>query len=558
MMSNTNNYNIKILILFSFLFIIVNCNAESVVKLNKSNSNQHIVDLEQTNVDANNMSVKPGDTVCITSGKRKYMRLANFHGDPLNYIVFKNIGGDVIIENDDHYFGLTISDCSFFKLTGTGDKTSKNGIKIMKTFKGASGLSINNLSTDFEIDHLEIANTGFAGIMSFSQPKCDGTSNKGNFVQRNISIHDNYIHRTAGEGMYIGHSFYTGYTMLCDGKSEVLYPHEIKGLKIYNNLVDSTGWDGIQVGCANSDCEIYGNNITHYGVANEKSQNSGIQISGGTTGKCYNNAILNGSGTGISVFGIGNNLIYNNLIVNAGQMGDSIDLLRGGYGIFCDDRSTVDGWSFNFINNTIIAPKTDGIRIYSNISKNNKIINNVILKPGSYGEYKEVDHSYVFHNADVDVSITNNYYSQYLSSFINLDSISNIYNFSSTLPIINKGGDISAFGIDYDFKKSNRIKHSVCDIGAFEFDSIPPEEVSNSGYKIYPNPSKGTFMILTTNKENINRISVNSGNGQKLHEEKPFKTNTVSINMNNVLKKGIYFIDVESKGNRKIEKIIID
>ncbi|MEI7504048.1 MAG: T9SS type A sorting domain-containing protein, partial [Paludibacter sp.] len=82
--------------------------------------------------------------------------------------------------------------------------------------------------------------------------------------------------------------------------------------------------------------------------------------------------------------------------------------------------------------------------------------------------------------------------------------------------------------------------------------------VSNSGYKIYPNPSKGTFMILTTNKENINRISVNSGNGQKLHEEKPFKTNTVSINMNNVLKKGIYFIDVESKGNRKIEKIIID
>jgi len=557
-MSNTNNCNIKIPIILLFLLFLFNYNAEAVVNLNKSNNNQHIIEIDQTNVDANNMSVKPGDTVYIKAGKRKYMRLTNFHGDSLNYIVFKSIGGDVIIENDDHYFGLTISDCSFFRLTGTGDTSSKYGIKVMKTFKGASGLSINNLSTNFEIDHLEIANTGFAGIMSFSQPKCDGTSNRGNFVQRNISIHDNYIHQTAGEGMYIGHSFYTGYTLVCDGISEVVIPHDIKGLRIYNNLMDSTGWDGIQVSCANSDCEIYQNKITHYGVANEKSQNSGIQIGGGTTGKCYNNTILNGSGTGISIFGIGNNLIYNNLIINAGQMGDSINLLRGGYGIFCDDRSTTEGWSFNFINNTIIAPKTDGIRIYSNISKNNKIINNLILKPGSYGDYKEVDHSYIFYNSDVDVSIANNYYSKYLSSFINLDSISDIYEFSSTLPIINKGGDISAFGIDYDFKETERIKHNICDIGAFEFDSIPIEENTNSNFKIYPNPSNGTFIIVTTDKENINRVSVNNGNGLMLHEEKPFKTNTVSISMNSILKKGIYFIDVETKGIRKVEKIIIN
>lgn len=542
-------------ILFGFFLLSFTLTA---INIKSQNCNcDHVININQTNIDASGMSIKPGDTICIMAGKRKVLRLINFHGDSLNYIVFKNCGGDVVVENDDLYYGIAISNCSYFRFTGSGDISSKYGIKVMKTGKGANGLGIDQLSTNFEIEKLEIANTGFAGILSFSQPKCDGTANRGNFIQQNISIHDNYIHHSGGEGMYIGHSYYTGYTVICNENPEVLYPHEIKGLRVYNNLVDSAGWDGIQVSCANSDCEIYGNTIKNYGVANEKNQNSGIQIGSGTTGRCYNNAILKGSGTGISVFGIGDNLFYNNLIVNAGQLGDSIDLLRGGYGIFCDDRSTINGLSFNFINNTIITPKTDGIRIYSNLSKNNKILNNVILKPGSYGQYKEINNSYILQNNDVDVTIANNYYSLNISPKVNLDSISNIYDFTSTLPIVNKGTDISDYGINFDFKSSARIINKVCDIGAFEFDLLPPKEVNTTKYKIYPNPSAGAFIVSNTNEENINKISIKNSNGQKLYEEIPINTSSILLNKNIILKKGIYFIDLETNESRQIEKIII-
>ena len=541
----------KILILYLLIFTLDNVQSQVC-------NCKYIVPLEQTNVDANSLSILAGDTVCIMPGLRKYLRFANFHGDSLNYIVFKNYSGNVIIENNDHYFGLLISNCSYFKLTGSGDSSSNYGIKVLQTFKGASGLSINDLSTNFEIDHLEIANTGFAGIMSFSHPKCDGTSNRGNFEQHNVSIHDNYIHHTVGEGLYIGHSFYNGYTVICDNKPEILFPHEIKGLRVYNSLIDSTGWDGIQVGSASYDCEIYSNKITHYGVANEKIQNSGIQIGTGTSSRCYNNAIINCSGTGVSVFGTRNNLIYNNLIINAGQMGDSIDLLRGGYGIFCDERVTSENMSLNFINNTIIAPKTDGIRIYIDQSKNNKIINNLILAPGSYGLYNDKNQSYLYYKNDKELFVANNYFSTYLPKYIDLNNISSIYNFTSTLPIINKGADISVFGIKFDFNNTDRIKNGFCDIGAFEFDSIQKNEIDNNNYKIYPNPSSGTFIISNNNDEEIIKISIKTINGLKLFEDYPIKKKSVLINLRKLLYKGVYIVDIETNSYIKNNKIIIN
>ncbi|MFZ4724729.1 MAG: right-handed parallel beta-helix repeat-containing protein [Paludibacter sp.] len=541
----------SILIVFFFIFIFFN------VKSQVRNC-KYIVPLEQTNVDANSLSLLPGDTVCIMAGKRQYLRFANFRGDSLKYIVIKNYDGEVVIENDDHYFGLSISNCSYFRLTGSADNSENFGIKILKTFKGASGLTINNLSTNFEIDHLEIANTGFAGIMSFSQPKCDGSSNRGNFVQRNVSIHDNYIHHTLGEGLYIGHSFYTGYTVDCFDKPEILFPHEIKGLRVYNNVVDSSGWDGIQVGSANFDCEIYGNKITNYGIANEKSQNSGIQIGNGTTGKCYNNAILNGSGTGISLFGTGNNILYNNLIVNAGQMGDSIDLLRGGYGIFCDDRATSENMSYNFINNTIISPKTDGIRIYVDKSKNNKIINNLILNPGSYGLYKDLNQSYLYYKSDEQLFIVNNYFSQIISPTIDINNIPKITDFTFSLPIINKGADVSVFGINFDFNRNGRIKDNICDIGAFEFDSLTKAEVNNTKFKLYPNPNSGTFFVNNNNHDEIIKFSIKTINGLMLYENLPLKANSVFIELKDVLNKGIYTIDIETINDRVIKKFIIN
>ena len=60
-----------------------------------------------------------------------------------------------------------------------------------------------DLSTNFEVDHIEIANTGFAGIISKTDPVCNLSKNRGNFTQYQSVFHDNYIHNTSGEGMYM-------------------------------------------------------------------------------------------------------------------------------------------------------------------------------------------------------------------------------------------------------------------------------------------------------------------------------------------------------------------
>jgi len=510
------------------------------------------------NVDGNSLPIKGGDTVCITSGNRSTLRLINFHGDSLNYIIFKNCGDNVIVETTNNV-GISILNSSYFRFTGTGNTTSKYGIKVLKTPKESNGLSIDGLSTNYEIDHIEIANSGFAGIMSMSHPTCDGTANRGNFVQRNTSIHDNFVHNTSGEGFYIGHSFYTGYSTSCDGKPDTLFPSEIKGLRVFNNIVDSTGWDGIQVGCATSDCEIYGNLITNYGVASISSQNSGMQIGAGTTGRCYNNAIINGSGSGINIFGLGNNYFYNNIVVNAGKLVNPTgDIINKAYGMFCDDRSTIQGLSFNFMNNTIIAPKTDGIRIYSSQSRNNKFYNNLIIKPGSYGSYKNVLQSYIYYNSDVDVDVSNNYFSQNLTPFFVLDSLNSIYRLTETLPIHSLGKDVSKYGVFSDFFNSPFPVNGKCDIGAFQFNKASGNKAySTSTFYLYPNPNYGEFYLVNNDALPLKSISIYTYTGIKVYERCFLENDPLIINVKDKLKKGLYIISIETVKNRNTYPLMI-
>ena len=513
------------------------------------------IPLTQSNVDGKVMPIKPGDTVCISSGPRKQLRFIDIHGDSLNYVVFKNCGGTVTVENDDLGYGINIVNCKFFRFTGTGSNNVFYGIKVLKTKLGADGLSIDGMSTNYEIDHIEVANTGFAGIKSYTHPTCDKTANSGNFVQRNTIIHDNYIHHTGGEGLYIGHSFFSGITKACDGTNEILFPHELKGVRVYNNRVDSSGWDGMQVSCATENCEIYDNTITNYGVAQMENQNSGIQIGGGTTGKCYNNGIFNGSGNGIAVFGIGENVIFNNLIVRPGLINTTDKKANG---IFFDDRSSTAGRTFNFINNTIISPISDGLKIQSALSKNNKVFNNLIIKPGTFDQYKNPIQCYINYNKMEDLDTSSNYFTQLISPFIDLDSISSIKQFTSTLPITNKGTDVSSFGIDYDFHKTARIKNDTTDIGAFENDALTYTKNVKSQISIYPNPNQGSFLVLNNSGDDILKFTIRNLSGQNIYEENSLKTNFVIVGLNGFIRKGIYLIELKTKNKTSLEKFIVN
>lgn len=425
---------------------------------------QHVISLKENFVDANKMKVQPGDTICLEAGPRRFLQLRNFQGDSLRPLIIMNYKGEVIIENSDFYYGFTLESCKYFRLTGTGDPSKVYGIRIKGTGPGANGLNFSGSCSDFEADHIEVCNTGFAGIVSKTDPDCEGKFTRGAFVQKNISFHDNYIHHTGGEGFYIGNSFYSGWDDNQKCRGTLLLPHEIHGLRIYNNKLEYIGWDGIQAGCATEDVEISGNTIEYYGLSGIKSQGNGIQIGEGTTGKVYNNIIKNGKGNGIILLGLGNNLVYNNLIVNAGENG-----------IFCDDRETIPGSEIAIINNTIITPAENGISIFSEPTIN-KCYNNIIIAPENYKTFEADDthrkgqDAFIFLlSREISCEDTCNFFDISFQNILFMHHKHDDFRLKKNSPAVCAGKDVSSFGIHFDLLNNPRPAGKGFDMGALEY-----------------------------------------------------------------------------------------
>lgn len=455
-----------------------------------------------------------GDTICLGAGRYPYLKLLNIHGEENNPITIINCGGKVEIGNGTHYYGFSIENSSYIHVTGTGDNSIDYGISIDTTKNSTNGMTLTQFCTNAEVDHIEIANTGSSGLVFKTDPKCDTLTHREHFVMKGISIHDNYIHNTTHEGMYIGYYNYDTLSMYCSGQQTDVLAHSIKDIKIYNNDLVDIGWDGIQLSGADSAAAIYNNEITSYGQEEVEGQMSGIQIGGGTTGDCYNNKIIDGMGTGIFVNGSGGNHFYNNLIVNAGKDYLPNNSSKRVYGIFCDDRITWEDSSFYFHNNTIIRPKTNGIRFYSEESIDNRIHNNLIVEPGAYDEY-EADPTwqdgldafiYMPYYLSLDVDTSNNYFSNNITDVKFTDTSTNDFSLTSTSPAIDYGLDLSSYGYNDDIDDTTR--DTVFDAGCYEYVAPPmarsysreesttevlsteeeKEEVESLEVQLFPNP----------------------------------------------------------------------
>lgn len=401
------------------------------------------------------LGFKPGDVICLNAATAyKNLLFRNIVGTAEQPIIIQNCGGTAVLNATGYSFGLKMQYSKYFKLSG-GATANSYGIRIQG---GHIGVALGDLSTNFEVDHLEVANSGFAGIMAKTDPSCDPASWRENFTMKNINLNYNYVHDSGGEGFYVGNSFFaTGVNTDCGLK----FPHEIHYLRLYNNIVKNSGWDGIQVGCATVGAKVYGNSVENYGVLNQFNQRNGMQLGEGTGGLCYGNFIKQGTGNGMNVLGLGTNVIYNNVIVNTGDMG-----------IFCDERYT-PGPGFKFINNTIINPKTDGIRLYAEKVEMNAIINNIIVNPGNYTKYvypKTPNDAYVYKlSKDLRVDMRNNYFTTSLDDLQFTDASLCNYRLLLTSPAIDKGADITTFAIGTDFYKKSRLRGLGYDIGASEY-----------------------------------------------------------------------------------------
>jgi hypothetical protein len=406
-------------------------------------------------VDGKTLNLQPGSVICLSAANNyRNIIFRNIVGTGAAPIIITNCGGTAFVNAAGQPFTMKTENSKFFRIKG-GTDTKTYGIKLTG---GHMGLSLEKLSTNFEVNNLEVYNVGFAGVIAKTDPTCDDATIRGNFVMRNVVFHDNYVHDTGGEGFYIGNSFYdVGMARDCGYR----LPHEIDGVKVYNNRIERSGWEAIQVGCAINGAYVYKNKIENYGYVNEPLQNNGIQFSQGTKGICYRNWINGGPGMGINVVGYGDSFIHDNVILNAGS-----------FGIFCDERNSRNLPGYRIVNNTIVNPQRDGIRMYNEYVPG-VIFNNIIVNPGSYSTYvypRTSDDAYVYKlTKTIPLTLSNNLFTTNIADVQFRDINVLNYRLKDMSPARDAGMDVSNFGLDMDYYGQARMKGVSFDIGASEF-----------------------------------------------------------------------------------------
>jgi hypothetical protein len=466
----------------------------------------------------NAAAILPGDTICLEPGRRSLLIIKHLHGTKEVPVIITNRTGEVLIVNSPNY-GIKFDSCSYVVLAGNGHAQHKYGIRIDSVV--GAGISVDGLSTNIEISHCEISNAGLVGIFAKTEPNCSFTSTRDKFTLRNLRIHDTFIHDTGMEGMYLGSAFFLGQTISCDGHDTLLYPHLLRGVEVYNNLVIRTALDAIQVSSADSGCNIHDNYILEDSYKGILYQMAGIFIGGGSACDCYNNVVKDGKGDGIDVFGLGGQRIYNNLIIIPGRsyMPEKNFSPYLKHGIYVGETYTYPGYAYIIVNNTIIAPKSYGVHFDNDASRGNVISNNIIVDPGSYTTIG--DKAYVrVTDISMDVHVSNNLQTRDINAVRFIDPANHNFDLQPASPGVNlaAGQEWLAF----DIMNRNRPFASFNDIGAYECHDtslIGINEPGNNDFgsvSLSPNPSHERLRVaLTVNAKSKLRISVRDLQGKQ-------------------------------------------
>ncbi len=435
-------------------------------------------------INGNGMTVLPGEKVCIQGGYYPYISLIGLVGTASQPITITNCSGQVICGSGPTYC-YRILNSSYFKFTGTGTPGITYGFKAY--WSGgttAAGMSVRDSTTDYEIDHLETQNSQNGFLCKIDPADCAPASWSTGWTIKNVSIHDNYVHKTVGEGMYIVNTAVTQIVKDCNNQTITIEPVKMNGLKLYNNIVDSTGWDGIQV-AATTNAEIYKNTITHYGIQNLGSQQAGIILGGKSNGSVHDNYINGGTGEGLEIFGYGNVNIYNNILANAGWDSSSV----GQDAIAVDDRpqpnNAYTSLQVYINNNTIVNAARNSIHLfnsYNTMAQGNKIYNNLLVKPNNTSIY---DNPYTNIDGNTNVDTLNNVKIPVIANAYFVNANANNFHLQPNSPAVDKGLSASSYGVTNDFDGVSRPQGSAFDAGAFEYNfgtppqNIPP--VANAG-----------------------------------------------------------------------------
>lgn len=414
------------------------------------------------------LALLPGDVICVDASiPYRFLTWENIIGDSINPIIIKNVGGQVVIRSLIASYGWKFKNSQYFKVLGNGDPNHKYGFKVTTHFN--SYIQMINKTSDFEIAHVEIAGdfangldslSGFAGIMAKSQPICGddvngGSTDAANFEMKNVSIHHNYIHDVAGEGMYVGYGRAQGVQLNSssgDVCSTVNYPHHVRNLFIYNNIIENVGWDGIQVKNAHYNAQIYNNIIKNYATLGIGHHDEGILIGDGTEAVIYGNWIEGGNeqSNGMQINAFGNTKIYNNVVLKPGSNG----LYLNNQSLqFANRAGTID-----IYNNTIEGGT--GSAIVTHTQQNVNIKNNIAFEYDAYHGIKNPTNGSRSHNI-IEKDKSNVGFMNYGISDVRLNT--------NSLAVNTAQNNVSF--TQYDFTGALRTD-SLTDKGALEYGSV--------------------------------------------------------------------------------------
>jgi len=502
-------------------------------------------------------SLAPGDTIRLKPGQKQLLILRNLIGTTDHPIIITN-GEGLVDVNSTHYFGISVRHCNHIKITGSGKQGLKYGIRILN-IRG-SGLSIGDYSTNIETDHLEIGEILYSGIIAKTEPDCNFDRNA--FIQENTIIHDCHIYNTGTEGMYVGSSFYSGQTLQCDSGPKIVLPALLRGVNIYDNIVEHTGWEGIQVSSAASTL-IHHNRVSYDSQEKTDWQMTGITLGGGSTGSIFDNIIEEGEGTGIFTNGLGDINIYNNIIINPGKTNNQSS---GNYGIYATDASAYPGMYFNIYNNLILHPKKTGILLVNSLSNDKNTIQNNVISTNYVQSGNNQSDAFIDINGNHAILKTN--YCSFEDSKLQLDFDSNgKISILETSPLIDAGSTIPKNDYTSDIYGNTRIQGFGVDIGPVE--SIYARAVNfmdadAAKDMAYPNPVKPNEIVtFIVNNEWPGYVKVNlideSGRIIKTLSDSYCMDGNQSISIeSNLMNKGLNYIQIARTKNSNILRVVVN
>lgn len=315
--------------------------------------------------------ILPGSTIYLV-GNFLSVRFTGLKGSAEHPIRITNYPGKkLVIGNPDWSGGayssaLQLLECQHIILGGENNAT--DFLIDGSTTKAQSsyfGINLRPFTDNVEVKNITIRNGG-TGILAKTDPdKDDPKTWYPNFVLENLSIHNVTITNVSTEAMYLGHTAvwwgwdekgkgYNAGPKPANPAHTYVMPIKWKNVKIYQNYMSNSGYDGIQVSAIDQ-LEIYENEVVNFGTRNIQGQNVGIIVGGRTIDtNVHDNYVHEGTGEILEFHGSRENnsthSIHNNLFVNSQSNGMGI------YGLI--DAATID-----IRNNTIAGCQFFAIQV---------------------------------------------------------------------------------------------------------------------------------------------------------------------------------------------------